>query len=306
MTEDKSGGEAHKDDATPIDGASRSRKEIERRAEQIFGLPLLAENGWDSELIQSMIDQYPAAVEKLDSCSFSNRWYNKAHEAIVVTEIGADISRRYANRHLRPGFDANDVALVFRKLTLDLLTNNSALEALKPENAIWRGKLNEWANRCAGHFAMVGASPFPEPVLASFGVKPFLEVKMARSLVIAWTALGGELLIDFLKEIVRRGLENRDPTGFLRRKILICQAAAGGASTAAEIRERVEPLLRVRERLEPSTPDDPSAKPIAQAKAEDERIRFAGVIQKTFERMRKNPGKVRGKAKVENFGFGFG
>ena len=78
MTEDKSGGEAHKDDATPIDGASRSRKEIERRAEQIFGLPLLAENGWDSELIQSMIDQYPAAVEKLDSCSFSNRWYQQS------------------------------------------------------------------------------------------------------------------------------------------------------------------------------------------------------------------------------------
>jgi len=127
---------------------------------------------------------------------------------------------------------------------------------------------------------------------------------MARFLVIAWTALGGELLMDFLKEIVKRGLENGDAAGVLRRKILICQAAEGGARTAAEIRDRIEPYLQVKKDSGPTASDNRSAELSAQAMAEAEKIRSRDVIQKTVQRMRKDPGKVRGKARAEHFGFG--
>ena len=53
----------------------------------------------------------------------SNVWWRSEQEARVVKDIGADIARRYANRELRLGFDANDVELDFEGLALELLTN---------------------------------------------------------------------------------------------------------------------------------------------------------------------------------------
>jgi len=58
-------------------------------------------------------------------------------------DIGADIARRYANRELRPGFDANAVGLDFEELASELLVNEPALEASEPENALWRGRVND-------------------------------------------------------------------------------------------------------------------------------------------------------------------
>ena len=41
---------ASKDDTKPIAEAPVSQKEFEIRKEEIFGLPLLAENGWNGDL----------------------------------------------------------------------------------------------------------------------------------------------------------------------------------------------------------------------------------------------------------------
>ena len=191
-------GEASRNGAKPIADASLSQKEFEIRTEEIFGLPLLAENGWNRDQVEAMIDESLRAHQEFDSAvTSSNVWCQSEHEAQVVMEIGADIARRYANRELRPGFDANAVELDLEELASELLTNESALEALEPENALWRGRLNDWARRSAAHFAMVGISPFLESMVGSCGVNPFVELKMARLLVVAWTALGGELLGEF-------------------------------------------------------------------------------------------------------------
>ena len=218
-------------------------------------------------------------------------------------EIGADIARRYANRELRPGFDANAVELDLEELASELLTNESALEALKPEEDSWRLKVTDWARRSAAHFARVGNSPFLESMVGSCGVKPFMELKMARLLVVAWTALGGELLGEFLRDVVRRGHENRDPTGLHRLKALICQAVEGGATTVSEILERIEPHLRAKHSSKPVTTDDPVSTAIARDKADAERKRLKDRIRKIVERMKRDPGKVWRQVKAEDFGF---
>jgi hypothetical protein len=248
-------------------------------------------------------ESLPAREESYSPATSSNVWSQSEHEAQVVVEIGADIARRYANRELRPGFDANAVEIDLEELASELLTNEPALKALEPENALWRGRLNDWARRSAAHFAMAGDSPFSESLAASSGVKPFLELRMARYLVIAWTALGGELLGEFLKDIVRRGSENRDLASRRQIEALICQAVAGGATTISEILERIEPHLRVKDSSEPVATHDPLSRLVARGEADAERKLLKDRIRKIVERMRRDQGKVRGKVKAEDFGF---
>ena len=276
---------AAKDDAKPLADAPLSQKEFEIRTEEIFGLPLLAENGWNRDQVEAMIDEsLREREESYSPATSSNVWCQSEHEAQVVMKIGADIARRYANRELRPGFDANAVELDLEELASELLTNESALEALKPEEDWWRLKVTDWARRSAAHFAMVGNSPFLESMVGSCGVKPFIELKMARLLVVAWTALGGELLGEFLRDVVRRGHENRDPTGLHRLEALICQAVEGGATTATEILERIEPHLRVKDSSKPVATNDPVSRAIARDKADAKRNRLKDRIRKIVER----------------------
>jgi hypothetical protein len=186
------------DDAKPLADAPLSQKEFEIRKEEIFGLPLLAENGWNRDQVEAMIDESLRELEESYSpATSSNVWCQSEHEAQVVMKIGADIARRYANRELRPSFDTSTVELDLEELASELLTNESALEALKPEEDWWRLKVTDWARRAAAHFAMAGNSPFLESMVGSCGVKPFMELKMARLLIVAWAALGGELLGEF-------------------------------------------------------------------------------------------------------------
>ena len=96
--------------------------------------------------------------------------------------IGADIARRYANRELRPGFDANAVELDLEELASELLTNESALEALEPEKDWWRLKVNDWARRSAAHFAMAGNSPFLEPMVGFLWCKAIYRTQNGTSL----------------------------------------------------------------------------------------------------------------------------
>jgi len=241
--------------------------------------------------------------DELDSCeSRSHPWWGAEQDAQIVLQIGADIARRYANRGLRPGFDANAVELHLEGLASELLTNESALEALKPENADWLGKVKDWARRAAAHFAIDGWSPFPESMVVSCRVEPFVEIEMARYLVIAWTALGGELLGDFLRDIARRGNENRDRSSPHRLQALICRAVTSGDVSASEIQRRIEPYLRVNDLPKPPATGDLS-KLTARDKADEERKRLKDRIRKIVARMRRDPGKVRGQVKAEDFGF---
>jgi hypothetical protein len=195
---------------------------------------------------------------------------------------------------LRAGFDANAVELDFEELASKLLTNETALKALEPENALWRGRLNDWARRSAAHFA-AGDSPFPEHLVASCGVKPFFEPQIARYLVVAWAALGIELLSEFLGDIVRRGRENRDANGLHRLEALVRRAVEAGAVTPSEILERIEPSLPGR--------NSPKRGVVAQHVVDAEKQRFIDRIRKILKRMRQHPGKVRAEVKAEVFGF---
>jgi hypothetical protein len=150
---------------------------------------------------------------------------------------------------------------------------------------------------------MVGISPFLESMVGSCGVKPFIELKMARLLVVAWTALGGELLGEFLRDVVRRGHEIRDPTGSHRLQALICQAVEGGATTIAGILERIEPHLRVNDSSKHVTKNDPVGRLIARDNADEGKKRLKDRIRKIVKRMRRDPGKVRGQVKAKDFGF---
>ena len=99
------------------------------------------------------------------------------------------------------------------------------------------------------------------------------------------------------------GDENRDPTGPHRLKALISQAVAGGATTVSEILERIEPHLRVKDSSKPVATNDPVSRVIARDKADAERKRLKDRIRKIVERMKRDPGKVRGQVKAEDFGF---
>ena len=71
-----------------------------------------------------MIDEFLRAREESDSpATSSNVWWQSEDEAQVVMQIGADIARRYANRELRPGFDANAVEVDLEELASELLTD---------------------------------------------------------------------------------------------------------------------------------------------------------------------------------------
>ena len=112
-------GEASRNGAKPIADASLSQKEFEIRTEEIFGLPLLAENGWNRDQVEAMTDEFRRAPKEFDSSvTPSNVWWRSEQEARVVMDIGADIARRYANRELRLGFNANDVELESRGIWL--------------------------------------------------------------------------------------------------------------------------------------------------------------------------------------------
>ena len=88
-----------------------------------------------------------------------------------------------------------------------------------------------------------------------------------------------------------------------RLEALICQAVEGGATTATEILEPIEPQLRVRDSSKPVATNDPVSGAIARDKAVAARKRLKDRIRRIVERMKRDPGKVRGQVKAEHFGF---
>ena len=92
-------------------------------------------------------------------------------------------------------------------------------------------------------------------------------------------------------------------TGLHRLEALICQAVEGGATTATEILERIEPHLRVKDSSKPVVTNDPLSIAIARDEADEGKKRFKDRIRKIVERMKRDPGKVRSQVKAEHFGF---
>ena len=69
-------------------------------------------------------------------------------------------------------------------------------------------------------------------MVASYGIKPFLEPIMARLLGRGLDRSGYQSYWASSWEIlVRRGHENRDPKGPHRLEVLVCRAVAAGAVT---------------------------------------------------------------------------
>ena len=101
-------------------------------------------------------------------------------------------------------------------------------------------------------------------LLQENGVVPTVAQHLMRHSIVNLTtktyiSSASLLLAEAIKRVpaVRRGHENRDPTGLHRLKALICQAVEGGATTATEILERIEPHLRPKHSSKPVVTDDP-------------------------------------------------
>ena len=109
------------------------------------------------------------------------------------------------------------------------------------------------------------------------------------------------MLGDFLRDISRRGHENRDRSGADRLEVLIYQAVEGGATTVTAARERIEPHLRVKDSSNPWLQMTPQADSSPEAK----RMQKRSCLRAVFVRSREagDPGKVRGQVKAEDFGF---
>jgi len=61
--------------------------------------------------------------------------------------------------------------------------------------------------------------------------------------------------------------------------------------------------LRAKHSSKPAITDDSVSTAIARDKADAERKRLKDRIRKIVERMKRDPGKVRGRVKAEDFGF---
>jgi hypothetical protein len=57
---------ASRDDTRPLADTPLSQKEFEIRTEEIFGLPLLVENGWNRDQVEAIIDEFLRAPEEFD------------------------------------------------------------------------------------------------------------------------------------------------------------------------------------------------------------------------------------------------